>query len=150
MVRGHTVQAFGRAAIVALLLWACGESARPSSFRELAERFERAHRAEDLAALRSLVCWDGADADVQGVFDRQATADFGREIGSVFAEDLAANDDTSGEPHRAGPCPGLRPIGVLRVTFVPPAGTLAAPSRRYLFGTKAGEYLLVPVPTTGD
>jgi hypothetical protein len=145
------VQVVGRAAIVALLLWACeGESAGPSSFRELAERFERAHRAEDLAALHALVCWDGADADAQGAFDRQAAADFGKEIGSVFAEDLAANDAASAKPNRAGPCPGLRPLGVLRVTFVPPAGTLAAPSRRYVFGTKAGEYLLAPALTTGE
>jgi hypothetical protein len=144
------MQTVGRGVIAALLLWACdGGSAAPASFRELAERFERAHRAGDLAALHALVCWDGADADARGAFDRQATADFGKEIGSVFAGDLRANDDASRKLQGAGSCPGLRPIGVLRVTFVPPAGAHAAPSRLYLFGIKAGKYLLAPAVATG-
>jgi len=136
-------------ALLALLSYGChGDGGRPSSFRELAEQFERAHRDQDLDALRSLVCWEGATPAVQDAFDQQVREDFGWDIGSVFAEELAvdgARVDTTDGTH---PCAGLRLIGRLRITFVPrtEAERVTPPTTRYLYGRMDDGYVLAPLP----
>jgi len=140
----------GWAAFVALLSVGChGDGGRPSSFRELAEQLERAHRDQDLDALRSLVCWDGATPAVQNAFDQHVREDFGRDIGSVFAEGLGVDGARVNTADRTHSCPGLQLIGRLRITFVPRTEVERATpaTTRYLYGRMDGAYVLAPPAT---
>jgi hypothetical protein len=145
-----TITKIGCVAIVALLWCGChGDGGRPSSFRELAEQFERAHRDQDLDALRRLVCWDGATPAIQDAFEEHVRRDFSREIGSVFAEELGVDGARVDTADRTHPCVGLQPVGRLRITFVPrPEVAGATPAAtRYLYGRMDGAYILAPVAT---
>lgn len=136
--------------VMVFLLFACfgassAAASSPASFQELAAQFEIAHQNQDIDALRRFVYWNGVDETTRKSFERHTQADFGLAIREIVFEKLLKDKvleyTLGGITYR----PNLRPIGRMRVKFLPAKGTgqIRPTSTSYLVGIKDGTYLIV-------
>jgi hypothetical protein len=140
-----------RLALVALLaLGLAGCRGAAESPDELAARYQEAHEAGDLAALRGLVFWEGVDELTRSSVERQIEKELGRGIESVRVESLsegfALEYTLDGVTYR----PNLEPVRRLRIEFTQSEDSeageegeaISSASISFLVGEREGAYLI--------
>jgi hypothetical protein len=137
-----------RLALVALLaLGLAGCRGAAESPDELAARYQEAHEAGDLDALRALVFWEGVDELTRSSVERQIEKELGRGIESVRVESLsegfALEYTLDGVTYR----PNLAPVRRLRIEFTQSeeseeGETITSASISFLVGEREGAYLI--------
>jgi hypothetical protein len=137
-----------RLALVALLaLGLAGCRGAAESPDELAARYQEAHEAGDLDALRALVFWEGVDELTRSSVERQIEKELGRGIESVRVEPLsegfALEYTLDGVTYR----PNLAPVRRLRIEFTQSeeseeGETITSASISFLVGEREGAYLI--------
>jgi hypothetical protein len=134
-----------RLALLALLaLGLAGCRGAAESPDELAARYQEAHEAGDLDALRALVFWEGVDELTRSSVERQIEKELGRGIESVRVEPLsegfALEYTLDGVTYR----PNLEPVRRLRIEFTESeeGEAITSTSVSFLVGEREGAYLI--------
>jgi hypothetical protein len=134
------------------LAWAGCQPGGAGSPDELATRYQQAHEAQDLDALRSLVCWDRVDEATRDSVERQIEKELGRPIEAVRVEPLSEGFELEytlgGVTYR----PNLEPVRRIRIEFtVPEEGDPSvSTSMSFLVGERDGAYLITTAAPVAD
>lgn len=116
---------------------AVGVAAGPAE--RLAEEYRSAHRAGDLAALQSLVYWEGASDRTREKITARLQKYFGHSIEAIEFRPLRA-DHTINLP--SGYAPNLEPLGYLAIEFRDPADEYRFRGVSFVVGEHNGAYLI--------
>jgi hypothetical protein len=119
---------------------------------ELAARYQRAHEAQDLDALRSLVCWDRVDEATRDSVERQIEKELGRAIEAVRVEPLSEGFELEYTLDGVTYRPNLEPMRRIRIEFAPPeeGEASASSSMSFLVGERDGAYLITTAAPVAD
>ena len=119
---------------------------------ELATRYQQAHEARDLGALRSLVCWDRVDEATRASVERQIEKELGRAIEAVRVEPLSEGFELEYTLDGVTYRPNLEPLRRLRIEFTAAkeGEESASTSMSFLVGERDGAYLITTAAPVAD
>jgi hypothetical protein len=119
---------------------------------ELATRYQQAHEARDLDALRSLVCWDRVDEPTRGSVERQIEKELGRRIEAIRVEPLSDGFELEYTLDGVTYRPNLVPVRRIRIEFATPeeSDPMLSTSMSFLVGERDGAYLITTAAPVAD
>ena len=116
----------------------------PRTADQLIAQFKKAHQTRAIASILGLVYWGTVEPEMHRSVEHTIAADFGLVIERISLQPLGANETLEYTQHGVTYRPTLRPIGRLRVEFLPQPGTdQQQRSTAYLVGVKDGVYFLL-------
>jgi hypothetical protein len=142
-----------RIMLTALVLALAGcQPGGPGSPDELATRYQQAHEAQDLDALRGLVCWDRVDEVTRASVERQIEKELGRSIEAVRVEPLSEGFELEYTLDGVTYRPNLTPVRRIRIEFTMPekGEPNLSTSMSFLVGERDGTYLITTAAPVAD